>query len=68
MAKVKEVAVLGSDGTLYVPRGALVAAVRGTQGFTSITGDISCDAVGECNTAGPTFYIVKNGDWAQAEN
>lgn len=68
MAKVKEVAVLGSDGALYVPRGALVAAVRGTQGFTSITGDISCDAVGECNTAGPTFYIIKDGDWAQAEN
>jgi branched-chain amino acid transport system substrate-binding protein len=68
MSKVKEVAVLGSDGTLYVPRGALVAAVRGTQGFSSITGDITCDAVGECNTAGPTFYIVKDGDWAQAEN
>jgi len=68
MAKVKEVAVLGSDGALYVPRGALVAAVRGTSGFTSITGDITCDAVGECNTAGPTFYVVKDGDWAQAEN
>jgi len=68
MAKVKEVAVLGADGSLYVPRGALVAAVRATSGFTSITGDVTCTEVGECNTAGPTFYVVKDGEWVQAEN
>jgi len=68
IAKVKEVAVLGADGSLYVPRGALVAAVRSTSGFTSITGDVTCTEVGECNTAGPTFYVVKDGEWVQAEN
>jgi branched-chain amino acid transport system substrate-binding protein len=67
MAKVKEVAVLGADGSLYVPRGALVEAVRNTSGFASITGDITCNDVGECNTAGPTFYVIEGGEWVQAE-
>ncbi len=63
---VKEVAVV-SNGTLYVPRTALVEAVRTTAGFSSITGDVTCNDVGECNTAGPTFYIVSDGDWVQAD-
>ncbi len=68
MAKVKEVAMLGTDGSLYVPRGVLVDAVRNTSGFTGITGDVTCSSVGECNTAGPTFFVVKDGEWVQAEN
>jgi branched-chain amino acid transport system substrate-binding protein len=67
MAMVKEVAVLGSDGALYVPRGALVNAVRTTNGFTGLTGNVTCETNGECNTAGPTFYVVSDGDWVQAE-
>jgi branched-chain amino acid transport system substrate-binding protein len=59
--------VLGADGSLYVPRGALVEAVRNTSGFASITGDITCNDVGECNTAGPTFYVIEGGEWVQAE-
>ncbi len=66
IAMVKQVAILGADGNLYVPRGELVNAVRTMSGFTSITGDITCNEVGECNTAGPTFYIVQNGEWVQA--
>lgn len=67
IAQVRAVAVEGGDGNLYVPRGALVSAVRGMSGFTSITGDITCNAVGECNTAGPTFYVVQNGEWVEAK-
>lgn len=67
MAKVKEVAVLGTDGSLYVPRGALMNAVRTTTGFSGITGDSTCSDVGECNTAGPTFFVVKDGEWVQAD-
>ena len=66
IAKVKEVAVKGSDGSLYVPRGALVTAVRTMKNFVSITGDITCNDIGECNTAGPTFYIVQDGEWVEA--
>jgi len=66
LAKVKEVAVLGDDGTLYIPRAALVEAVRSTTSYMGITGDVTCNEVGECNTAGPTFYIVSGGEWVQA--
>ena len=55
------------NGTLYIPRGALVDAVRGLEGFEGLSGNISCDDVGECNTAGPTFYVVQDGAWVEAE-
>ena len=50
------------NGTLYVPRGALIQAVRGTD-YSGLTGMIKCDEVGECNASGPTFYKVENGVW-----
>ncbi|NMC77942.1 MAG: branched-chain amino acid ABC transporter substrate-binding protein [Chloroflexi bacterium] len=67
IAAVKQVAVLGDDGNLYIPRGALVAAVRGTKDYQGLSGTIGCDAVGECNASGPIFYIVKDGKWSPAE-
>jgi branched-chain amino acid transport system substrate-binding protein len=66
ISAVRSVAVLGGDGNLYIPRGALVAAVRGLKDYQGITGNITCSEVGECNTAGPTFYSIKDGDWVQA--
>jgi branched-chain amino acid transport system substrate-binding protein len=65
---IKSVAFKGSDGSLYIPRGALVDAVRTLNGFQGLTGVISCDNIGECNSTGPTFYIVKNGEWVVADN
>ena len=66
IADIKKVAVKGSDGNLYIPRGALVDAVRTTKDYKGLTGTITCDAVGECNSTGPTFYVVKNGKWVVA--
>ena len=67
MNRVAELAVKGSDGNLYIPRGALVKAVRTMSGVMGITGDITCNEVGECNTAGPTLYIIKDGQWVLPE-
>ena len=64
---IKKVAVLGSDGTLYVPRTKLVEQVRHTSGFQGLTGIMTCDEVGECNASGPTFYVVSNGEWVPVE-
>jgi len=63
---VAETAEGGDDGTVYVPRGALVDNVRGLTGFQGLSGEISCNEVGECNTAGPTFFMVQDGDWVLA--
>jgi len=63
---VGEVAILGDDGNLYVPREAMVEAVRGLTDFPGLTGPITCNATGECNTKGPTFFVVQDGAWVVA--
>ena len=63
---IKDVAILGSDGSLYVPRSALVAAVRGIKDYQGLAGVVSCDPTGECASSSPNFNIVKDGKWAQA--
>jgi branched-chain amino acid transport system substrate-binding protein len=67
LAKViKDVAILGSDGNLYIPRGALVTAVRGIKDYQGIAGVVSCDDTGECASSSPVFNVVKNGKWSEA--
>ena len=63
---INSVAIVQGD-TLYIPRGALVAAVRGMKDYQGIAGVITCQATGECNASGPVFYIVKDGNWVPAE-
>jgi len=63
---VKSVAIMGSDGNLYVPRGALVTAVRTLTDYKGVGGTYTCDAVGECNTLPPMFVVVKDGEWVPA--
>jgi len=64
---IKSVAVKGDDGNLYVPRGALVAAVRGLKDYKGLSGTFTCDATGECNSSGPLYVVVKDGKWAPAQ-
>lgn len=63
---VKRVAILGADGNLYVPRGALVQAVRTLRGYPGLTGEIRCSEVGECSTTGPSFFMIAGGEWVPA--
>jgi branched-chain amino acid transport system substrate-binding protein len=60
---IESVAVLGSDGNLYIPRGTLVQAVRGTKDYQGLSGTITCDATGECSASGPVFNIDQGGKW-----
>lgn len=64
---IKSVAVKGSDGALYVPRGAMVAGVRGLKDYKGISGTFTCSAVGECNASGPLFVVIKDGKWVPAQ-
>jgi branched-chain amino acid transport system substrate-binding protein len=63
---VESVAVL-SGGKLYVPRAALVAAVRATSNYQGLSGTISCTSTGECSASGPVFNIDKGGKWAAVQ-
>ena len=62
---IKSVAVL-SGGKLYIPRAALVEVVRNTKGYQGLSGEISCDATGECSASGPVFQINQGGKWVEA--
>jgi branched-chain amino acid transport system substrate-binding protein len=64
---IESVAVVGSDGNLYVPRGALIAAVRGTTDYQGISGMISCDPTGECSASNPVLNEVQNGAWVEIQ-
>jgi branched-chain amino acid transport system substrate-binding protein len=60
--QIKSVAILGDDGSLYIPREALVDAVNNMTAYQGLTGELSCDG-GECNATGPTFLVVQDGEW-----
>ena len=62
---IESVAVV-SGGKLYIPRAALVAAVRATKDYHGLSGTITCDATGECSASGPVFNIDQNGQWVEA--
>jgi branched-chain amino acid transport system substrate-binding protein len=61
------VAVLSDNGNLYIPRAALVAAVRATSKYTGLSGTITCDATGECSASGPIFNVDKGGTWVPVQ-
>jgi len=64
---VKEVGMLGEDNALYIPRGALVKAVRGLKDYTGISGNYSCGNIGDCNVEGPMIAKVEGGELAPLE-
>ncbi|MCI0553423.1 MAG: ABC transporter substrate-binding protein [Anaerolineae bacterium] len=49
-AAIEQVAVVGADGTVHIPRQALRDALYGTTGFTGLTGNLACDENGDCAT------------------
>lgn len=66
-AKVKDVAVVGGDGNLYVPRSALMTAVRTLNNYVGLSGTFTCQSNGECNVDKPQFVVVKDGAWVPAQ-
>lgn len=61
---IEAVSVMGDDGNLYVPRGAMVDGVRGLKDYQGISGTFTCNEIGECNASGPFFVVIKDGKWA----
>jgi branched-chain amino acid transport system substrate-binding protein len=63
---IKSVAIVDGD-TLYIPRGALVNAVRTVKDYQGLAGTITCAADGECNATGPVLYIIQDGAWTSVQ-
>jgi branched-chain amino acid transport system substrate-binding protein len=66
LIKTIESVAIKSGSNLYIPRGALVTAVRTIKGLKGLSGTVTCDANGECSASGPSFYMVQNGAWVEA--
>jgi branched-chain amino acid transport system substrate-binding protein len=66
LVKTIESVAIKSGDSLYIPRGALVDAVRNIKNFVGLAGVVTCDNTGECSASGPTFYMVKGGAWVEA--
>ncbi|HJS17884.1 MAG TPA: branched-chain amino acid ABC transporter substrate-binding protein [Anaerolineales bacterium] len=66
-AALEQVAVVGEDGTINVPRQALRDAIFATTDFAGLTGTLSCSASGDCGAPVIAMYEVMNADpatWA----
>ena len=68
ISKVKEVSILGKDGALYIPRGALVDAVRRLENYVGISGTYTCNQMGDCNTEGPQIVRIMDGQFVQVDS
>jgi branched-chain amino acid transport system substrate-binding protein len=66
LVKAIESVAVQSGTKLYIPRAALVAAVRGTKDYQGLSGTISCDSTGECSASGPVFNVDQGGKWVPA--
>ncbi len=58
---IDEVALEGSDGTLYIPRTALRDAVFATSNYEGVTGTLTCDENGDCADPKISVSLIGNG-------
>ena len=61
-AALSQVAVVGTDGSISVPRGALRTAIFATKNFSGITGTLACSATGDCGAPVIAVYEIMNSD------
>jgi branched-chain amino acid transport system substrate-binding protein len=51
------------NGGLWIPRGALRDALYATENFPGVTGNLSCDANGDCNLGSVQVYQAIGGEF-----
>ena len=64
---IEDVAI-EEDGTLFIPRTALKDALYAVEGYQGVTGTLTCDDNGDCqSTATMAIVIVENGEFKTDE-
>jgi len=61
-AAIEKVAVKDADGTLHIPRKALVDALFATKDFKGLTGNLICGATGDCADPKIAVYECMSAD------
>ena len=65
-AAIEEVAIETDDGGLQIPRTALKDALFATTDFAGITGNLTCNELGDCQqTATMAVFTVENGEFTE---
>ncbi|MGA2502724.1 MAG: branched-chain amino acid ABC transporter substrate-binding protein [Anaerolineales bacterium] len=62
-AAIQKVAVVESDGTIYIPRQGLRDAVAATKDFQGLTGVLTCSASGDCANPVIGVYVYHAGQY-----
>jgi branched-chain amino acid transport system substrate-binding protein len=62
MNAVEKVAIQGDDGSLLIPRKALVQAMFETKDYTGLTGSLTCNEYGDCADPKIAVYECVNPD------
>ncbi len=62
-AAIEKVAVQEDDGTIHIGRKALRDAVAATTNFSGITGNLNCDAVGDCADPKVNVSQLQGGEY-----
>ncbi len=60
---VKKVAVVDKDGTIHIPRKALVDALFATKNFKGLTGTLTCNQYGDCADPKININQIQNGKY-----
>jgi len=60
---IEEVAVQEDDGTIHIGRQALRDALYGTANFDGITGNLNCDANGDCADPAISILRIEGGEY-----
>ena len=64
---LEAVAELDDDGNLVIDREALIEAVRATEDFEGLSGNITCDDNGDCGAALIAVFVAEEGEWVELE-
>jgi branched-chain amino acid transport system substrate-binding protein len=62
-AAIEKVALVGSDGTVVIPRQGLRDALYATSGFEDITGTLTCNEYGDCADPLITVNRIEGGEY-----
>ncbi len=65
---IEEVGTVDDEGNLVIDRAELHDAIRATEGYEGLIGEITCDETGECATSAINVYVVKDGEFVLAQN
>jgi branched-chain amino acid transport system substrate-binding protein len=60
---IAQVAEVNADGALVIDRAKLLEAARATKDLDGLTGNLTCDAVGDCGAGAIAIWQVQNGEW-----